>query len=53
MRLEARGRALPMLRETRAPAAVIASDAVALPWADAIVRSLIEFFERAAVEIGY
>ncbi len=51
--LEARGRALPMLRETRAPAAVVASDAITVSWADAIVRSLIEFFERAAVEVGY
>lgn len=48
--LDAHGRALPMLRETRAPAVVIASDALARPWAGTIVRGLIDFFERAAVE---
>ncbi len=48
--LEAHGRALPMLRETRAPAVVIASDAIGPPWAERVVRGLHDFFERAAVE---
>ncbi|MEX1279586.1 MAG: peptidoglycan-binding protein [Acidimicrobiia bacterium] len=51
--LESRGRALPMLRHTRAPAAVVASEAIGVGWADALVRGLMAFFERAAVEAAF
>ncbi len=46
--LEVQGRSLPILRETRAPAVVLASASLGPAWTDEIVTGLGEFFSHAA-----
>ena len=46
--LPVEGRSLPILRETRAPAVVVASNMLGPQWSDDLVGCLTEFFARAA-----